>query len=75
MKFVVVLAVLGVAFWIWNSKRKALLQQRQQVQQQATEALPMVACAHCGLHLARVDAVAHQGQWYCSQAHAQAGPQ
>ncbi|WP_297461865.1 PP0621 family protein [Ferrovum sp.] len=38
---------------------------------QATE--DMVRCAHCGLFLPRPEALAGGGDWYCSEAHRQAG--
>ena len=43
----------------------------------AQDAAPaeMVACAHCGLHLPRADAVADaQGRLFCGDAHRLAGP-
>ena len=33
----------------------------------------MVRCAHCGLFLPRPEALAGGGDWYCSEAHRQAG--
>jgi uncharacterized protein len=37
--------------------------------------LAMVACAHCGVHLPREDAVVGgSGAPYCSEAHRDAGP-
>lgn len=39
------------------------------------KAAPMLACAHCGVHLPREDAVLDAGgRAYCSQAHRLAGP-
>lgn len=38
-------------------------------------AQPIVACAHCGLHLPRVDALADaQGRLFCDHVHRLAGP-
>jgi uncharacterized protein len=34
----------------------------------------MVACAHCGVHLPRGDALAARGLHYCSAAHRDAPP-
>ncbi|WP_022978820.1 PP0621 family protein [Ideonella sp. B508-1] len=32
--------------------------------------MPMVACAHCGLHLAQAEAVQDaEGRWFCSEDH------
>ena len=33
----------------------------------------MVRCAHCGLFLTRQEALSQRGDWYCSEAHRQAG--
>lgn len=31
---------------------------------------PMVACAHCGLHLAQAEALQDaEGRWFCSEDH------
>jgi uncharacterized protein len=39
------------------------------------QAQPMVACAHCGVHLPRSDAVADgAGRLFCGDAHRIAGP-
>lgn len=39
------------------------------------QAAPMLACAHCGLHLPRDEAVTDAaGRAYCSPAHRLAGP-
>ena len=61
MKYLVVLAVVAIAFWIWNSNRKEALRERRAAQAprvpQAT-----VRCAHCGVHLPQADAVQqHKG--------------
>jgi uncharacterized protein len=38
-------------------------------------AAPMVACAHCGVHLPRPDALADgEGRLYCGDEHRLAGP-
>ena len=72
MKYLVVLAVVAIAFWIWNSKRKDALRERRAAQAprvpQAT-----VRCAHCGVHVVRQEGVQHDGQWFCSKDHARRG--
>lgn len=35
---------------------------------------PMVACAHCGVHLPKSEALAARGLHYCSAAHRDALP-
>jgi len=34
----------------------------------------MVACAHCGLHLPRAEALEHAHRHYCCAEHRSAGP-
>lgn len=34
----------------------------------------LVACAHCGVHLPRAEALVAPGGAYCSEAHARLGP-
>jgi uncharacterized protein len=42
---------------------------------QAPGHMPMLACAHCGVHLPKADALADpEGRWYCGEAHRSAGP-
>lgn len=70
MKYLVLFAVLAVAFGIWSSKRRAEAQLRQQ--RQARPPPPrlqaMVACARCGLHLPQTEAAGDgQGHWYCQE--------
>lgn len=72
MKYLVVLAVVAIAFWIWNGNRKEALRERRAAQAprvpQAT-----VRCAHCGVHVVRQEGVQHDGQWFCGKEHARLG--
>jgi uncharacterized protein len=70
MKFLLVLAVVLVAFWIWRNNR---LGERDEARPPAPRAPQrpaiMVACAQCGMHLPDAEAVrGHQGV-YCCQEH------
>jgi len=40
----------------------------------ASQPAAMVACAHCGVHLPRADALEHEALPYCSAEHRAAGP-
>lgn len=75
MKFLVVLVVIAVAFGVWNHNRKQALRARQAAKAPPPPLVPqtMVRCAHCGVHLARQDAVSQDDQWYCCAEHARAG--
>ncbi|MFP5466837.1 MAG: PP0621 family protein [Gammaproteobacteria bacterium] len=71
MKYLLVVAVVLVAFWIWRNNRRQEQAQRQTMRPPATTSTPvrMVACHHCGTHLPETDAVAGSLGVYCSQAH------
>lgn len=76
MKFVLVLAVVCIAIWIWRRNRRDDETPRPPpAHKPAAVAAPqaMVRCAHCGLHLPAADALAApDGAVYCSAAHRQA---
>lgn len=66
MKYLVLLMVLMVAIW-WIKRHR---QPQDPVQKSMTpEPQPMVACAHCGLHLPQTEAVATGKAYYCSPSH------
>jgi uncharacterized protein len=78
MKFLLLLAVLGVAYMVWRHKR---LEQGGTNRQPAPpkpppgaiQPLEMVRCPQCGVHVPRADAVAdEQGRLYCSREHREA---
>ncbi|MEJ5989657.1 PP0621 family protein [Ramlibacter sp. PS3R-8] len=71
MKYVVLLAVLVIAYMVWRSNR---IERRGPPPGApgAANATPqeMIACPVCGLHLPRADAVTDaKGLAYCSQEH------
>jgi uncharacterized protein len=73
MKFLLVFAVVWIAFWIWRQGRRAELRERKPPAASSVNKIgqpqEMIACARCGLHLPATDAVqGHQGS-YCSAAH------
>lgn len=75
MKFILVLAVVLVAFWIWRNNR---LGDREAPRPPTPPRAPqspaiMVACAHCGMHLPSVEAVQGNRGTYCSQEHRRLG--
>ncbi len=82
MKYLLVLLVIVVAVGIWRSRRRAENQDAQRPARNAGSRLQppqdMVACAHCGLHLPRSDALAQgtaaQARYYCSAQHRTQGP-
>ncbi|MFY3385786.1 PP0621 family protein [Paracidovorax sp. MALMAid1276] len=72
MKYLLVLVVLLVAFGIWRSRRVSGDAPRQP----RAPALPqdMLACAHCGVHIPRSDALMRGQDAYCSAEHQRLGP-
>jgi uncharacterized protein len=79
MKYLLVLAVIVVAIWLWRKARREELHSRTPPPPPppapGTIAPPqaMLRCAHCGLHLPAADAVrGPDGAAYCSAAHRQA---
>lgn len=68
MKYLVLLIVLVLGYSWWRSQR------RKAVSTKAAPTAPppmqdMVACAHCGLHLPRSEALAQGARYYCSPEH------
>ena len=77
MKYVLVIALVFVAFWFWRNGRR---QERAEAARKPAPARAVAApqamtrCAQCGLHLPEADAIAGPGGWYCGTEHrAQAG--
>ena len=81
VKYLLVLLVVGVGFWMLLSRLRGPGAGRRDGASTTTTPPPtpgpvvMVACAHCGLHLASADAVADGAQAYCTDAHRRLGPQ
>ena len=74
MKYLVLLAVIAVAYAIWRSRRRPLPPDRPMRQQRGTAPQDMVACAHCGVHLPHGDALPAGTRYYCCAAHREQGP-
>jgi len=73
MKYLILLAVLVLA-WVlfFKARRPPPAQGRPGA---APQAAPMLACAHCGLHVPVADAVLDAaGRPFCGEAHRLAGP-
>lgn len=70
MKFLLVLAVVVVAFWVWRNNRltdrdDSPAPAPRPPQRPAT----MVACAQCGMHLPEIEAVTGGRGAYCCHEH------
>ena len=67
MKFLFLLLV--VLLVVWAVKRGRISPPSESAKSEASSPTEMVACAHCGLHLPRAEAVSGQQGLYCSTEH------
>lgn len=86
MKYVIVLLVVLVGAWLLLGRRRTdrrdELQGRERADPRvppaeppAIDAVTMVACAHCGVHVPAADLCFDAaGRPYCSEAHRAVGP-
>lgn len=70
VSIIVILLVAGLVLWLVRRARRR--PESRPAPQTAAE--PMVACAHCGLHIPRPDACWDRDIPYCGEAHRRAGP-
>jgi uncharacterized protein len=74
VKYLLVLAVILVAVWLWRNNRRAESDERR-ARPAAPPAQPgppqeMVSCSVCAVHLPRTEALAGpDGRLYCSPQH------
>lgn len=72
MKFLLVLAVVVIAFYLWRNNREAERRDGEAARpRKPSQDKPqdMVRCPVCALHLPRSDAIAGQRGDYCSDEH------
>ncbi len=76
MKYLLLLLVVGVALYLLLGRsRKAAEPPPTAKPRPPTSPATMLACAHCGVHLPRDDALVDKvGLAYCGEAHRLAGP-
>ncbi len=78
MKFLLLIAVIGIALWLFKSRGRSSAAPGAPPAPKAKKpaaTTPMLACAHCGVHLPQTDTVADAaGRPFCSEAHRLAGP-
>ena len=72
MKYLLLFFIFMVLAFQWRQARAAKVKQAARKNAAAASAVPMVACAHCGLHLPAGDALTGGRGVYCSAAHRQA---
>lgn len=74
MKFLLVVLLVLVVFWIWRSgrprqHRAAQPDRRHSKSAKGKEITEMVACGVCHVHLPRSEALIGRDGFYCSAAH------
>ena len=71
MKYLLILAVALLVIWLWRSGRPGAAKRNQQQNNAAPQALEMVRCTFCSVHLPSVDAIQGKNGLYCSADHLQ----
>lgn len=76
MKYLLLIAVVGIGLWLLLGRgRRRIEPGKPSPGRTATTPQSMLACAHCGVHLPREDAVLDGAQRpFCCEAHRSAGP-
>lgn len=70
MKFLLVLAVVLVAFWVWRNNRLTDRDDaRTPAPRKPQHPAIMVACAQCGTHLPEIEAIPGAQGVYCCHEH------
>jgi len=64
------IAIIFAIVWVW----RRLTRPRPAPRDNQNGPLPMVRCAHCGVHIPQDHALSQDQRWYCSQAHLEQGP-
>lgn len=67
MKYVLLIALLGVLWWVWRKRRDAV--DEGAPPKPAAKVENMVNCAHCGVNLPESDALRDGDRYYCHEAH------
>ena len=69
MKYLVLLIVLAVAVGVWRSRRPTSSDAARAAPRAPLLPQDMVACAHCGVHVPRAEALMLGNHAYCSAEH------
>ena len=73
MKYLLVLAVVAIAVGIWRSQRTSATTPPHARPRPLAPPHDMVACAHCGVHVPRSEALVQGRNAYCCAEHQSAG--
>lgn len=71
MKYLLVILLILVVFWLWQSGRKSQPKAPRPAARPADDSpvTEVVACGVCHVHLPRSEALIGQDGFYCSEAH------
>lgn len=69
MKFLLVLAVVLIGFFVWRSNREQRRPPAARPGPDPAKAIDMLPCAVCGVHCPQADAVQGKKGVYCSVQH------
>lgn len=71
MKYLLVLLVLVVAFWVWRNNRQNERRDNTAQQPQPPARIPvaMIACAQCGTHVPQAEVIEGPQGRYCCPEH------
>ncbi len=72
MKYLLLLLVVGYVLWRWREGQAVRRSPPPPDPAQPGQTIEMVACAHCGVHLPVLQALAVRGVYFCSAAHQKA---
>jgi uncharacterized protein len=71
MKYLLLLLVALLIVWQWRTYRDREARKQPPPQGSAEQPIEMVACLHCGIHVAASEAVQGRQGNYCSTGHRQ----
>jgi uncharacterized protein len=69
MKYVLVLAVILIAVFVWRSNREVRKPPAARQGKSGMKAIEMVRCDVCGVHCPKIDALAGKRGVYCTAQH------
>jgi len=70
MKYLIVILIVLAVLWLARASRRPRPPvDARRPQSAAGQKQPMLACAHCGLHLPRDEALPGRGGVFCGEAH------
>ena len=69
MKYLLILAVVLIGFWVWRSNRAGSKAPPTRSSKTEPRAIEMIRCDVCGVHCPRLDALPGKLGIYCTAQH------